>query len=100
MTTFTLHEAAAYLKIHPVTLSGKAKSGEIPGAKIGRAWVFLRIDLDEHIRSQYARRALQGEHERSITCHSSNAVIHPIGGSNLRPAVDRAYSEALGLPTR
>ncbi|MFN7816456.1 MAG: helix-turn-helix domain-containing protein [Burkholderiales bacterium] len=100
MTTLTLQQAADFLKIHPVTLLTKAKNGEIPGAKIGKRWVFLEIDLMEHIRSQYPRRALQGEHERSITCHSSNAKTPHIGGSNSRPGLDRQYSEVLGLPTR
>ena len=61
MSTLTLQEAARLLKIHPVTLQEKARAGEIPGAKIGRSWVFVEIDLLEHIRSQYRRRALQGE---------------------------------------
>jgi excisionase family DNA binding protein len=100
METLTLRDAAALLKIHPVTLLTKAKAGEIPGAKIGKRWVFVEIDLIEHIRSQYPRRALQGAHERSITCHSSNARTPQIGGSNSRPAVDRLYSAALGLPTK
>lgn len=99
MLTFTLQEAAAYLKIHPVTLQYKVRSGEIPGAKIGKRWVFLQIDLDEHIRSQYPRRTLQGEHERNVTCHSSNAKTPLIGGSSLRLATDDAYSKALGLKT-
>ncbi|MDA8384318.1 MAG: helix-turn-helix domain-containing protein [Betaproteobacteria bacterium] len=100
MNTLTLREAAALLKIHPVTLLTKAKAGEIPGAKIGKCWVFVEIDLIQHIRSQYSRRALQGEHERSITCHSSNARTPLIGGSSSRLATDDAYSKALGLPTR
>jgi excisionase family DNA binding protein len=97
--TLTLQEAAELLKIHPVTLLEKANAGEIPGAKIGKRWVFVKIDLIDHIRSQYPRRALLGDHERSITCHSSNARTPHIGGSKSRPAVDRLYSEALGLPT-
>ena len=52
MGTLTLQQAADYLKIHPVTLQEKARSGEIPGAKIGKRWVFLEIDLIEHIRAQ------------------------------------------------
>jgi excisionase family DNA binding protein len=100
MDTFTLQEAAAFLKIHTGTLLEKAKAGEIPGAKIGKRWVFLEIDLVDHIRSQYLRRALQGEHERSVTCHSSNARIHRTGGSNSPLATDDAYSKALGLTTR
>lgn len=100
MTTLTLQEAAVYLKIHPVTLQDKARAGEIPGAKPGKRWVFIQIDLDEYIRSQYPRRALQGERERNITCHSSNARTPQIGGSNSRHATDEQYSKALGLPTK
>jgi hypothetical protein len=100
MITLTLREAAAVLKIHPVTLLVKAKGGEIPGAKIGKRWVFVEIDLIDHIRSQYRRRALQGEHMEESLCHSTNAKTPQIGGSRSRPAVDRLYSEALGLPTR
>ena len=37
--TMNISEAAAFLKIHPVTLSVKAASGEIQGAKIGKRWV-------------------------------------------------------------
>jgi len=99
MDTLTLPQAAELLKIHPVTLLNKANAGEVPGAKIGKCWVFIEIDLLEYIRSQYRLRALQGEHERNITCHSSNARTRQIGGSKSRPAVDRLYSEALGLPT-
>ena len=66
MSTLTLQEAARLLKIHPVTLQEKARSGEIPGAKIGRSWVFVEIDLLEYIRSKYPRRALQGDKEAEI----------------------------------
>jgi hypothetical protein len=33
MQTLNLQQAAEFLKIHPVTLQAKAKSGEIPAAK-------------------------------------------------------------------
>jgi hypothetical protein len=72
----------------------------MPGAKIGKRWVFVEIDLIEHIRSQYPRRALQGEHERSITCHSSNAKTPQIGGSNSRHAADRAIQRSTGTPDK
>ncbi|ASV97581.1 helix-turn-helix domain-containing protein [Paraburkholderia aromaticivorans] len=100
METFTLQQAAEFLKIHPVTLLEKAKTGAVPGAKIGKRWVFLKIDLIEHIRSQYTRRALQGDTARNDICHSSNARTPPIGGSSSRHAVDRQYSEVLGLLTK
>ena len=67
MTTLNLKEAAALLKIHPVTLQDKARAGEIPGAKIGRAWVFIEFDLLEYIRSKCPRRALQGDSAEVLT---------------------------------
>lgn len=38
--TWSLEQAAAYLRVHADTLSDKARAGEVPGCKIGRAWVF------------------------------------------------------------
>ena len=99
MDTLTLQEAAECLKIHPVTLLEKANAGEVPGAKIGKRWVFVKIDLIEHIRSQYKRRALQGEHMEETRCHSSNVKTPQIGGSKSRLAMDDQYRKALGLPS-
>ena len=99
MTTLNLKEAAALLKIHPVTLQDKARAGEIPGAKIGRAWVFIEIDLLEYIRSKCPRRALQGDSSEVLECHSSNVRTHRIGGSNSTTREDE-YSKVLALPTR
>jgi len=43
--TLDLNEAANFLKISETTAQEMAASGELPGAKIGRAWVFLADDL-------------------------------------------------------
>lgn len=96
--TLNLEEAAAFLKIHPVTLSVKAASGEIQGAKIGKRWVFLQVDLIEHIRAQYQSRALQGEQKETL-CHSTNARTRPLGGLKSL-SVDEQYNAALGLATK
>ncbi len=61
MNTLNLQEAAAFLKIHPVTLGEKARLGIIPGTKIGKCWVFVDVDLIAYIRSQYKRQDLQGD---------------------------------------
>lgn len=39
LATIGLKEAAKFLRIHPSTLAQRAKSKEIPGAKLGREWV-------------------------------------------------------------
>ena len=43
----TLQEAADYLKVSPDTLVDRAASGEIPSARVGRQWRFMRAQLDE-----------------------------------------------------
>ena len=50
--TLDLKETAEFLKISETTAQEMAASGELPGAKIGRAWVFLADDLVDWLRSQ------------------------------------------------
>jgi excisionase family DNA binding protein len=45
-------EAAAYLRIHPRTLTRMARRGEIPSIHIGKLWRFRRTDLDEWLNSK------------------------------------------------
>lgn len=99
MNTLDLRQAADFLKIHPVTLRTKAGEGEIPGAKVGRSWVFLDIDLVEYLRSQYPARASQGDSLEKFKCHSTNAKTRPAGGSS-SPCLDDQYNKVLGLKTR
>jgi excisionase family DNA binding protein len=54
--TLDLKQAADYLKMHWQTLREKAKSGEVPGAKIGKQWVFIKEDLVTHIRHSFPVR--------------------------------------------
>ena len=98
MNTLDLQAAAAFLHIHPVTLQEKVRAGEIPGAKVGRCWVFVDVDLVEYIRSQYSRRVLQSERKELEPCHSTNAKTHRIGGSK-SATTEEQYSTALGLKT-
>jgi hypothetical protein len=100
MNTLTLQEAAKFLKIHPVTLGEKARLGEVLGAKIGKCWVFVDVDLIDYIRSQYKRRDLQGEKVEVSQCHSSNERTHHIGGSKLPTTADDQYKKVLALPTK
>jgi excisionase family DNA binding protein len=41
----TLHDAAAYLRIHPRTVRAYVHRGLLPGRLIGRRWKFRREDL-------------------------------------------------------
>lgn len=51
--TLDINEAADFLRCHKETLRRLADSGELPGTKIGRAWVFVREDLIAYVRSKY-----------------------------------------------
>lgn len=52
MKTLDIDECAEFLKIDRTTALALAGKGELPGAKIGRAWVFLDEDLAEYLRAQ------------------------------------------------
>jgi hypothetical protein len=99
MRTLNLQQAAEFLKIHPVTLGDKARTGEVPGAKIGKCWVFVDIDLIDYIRAQYKWRDLQGEKVEVLQCHSSNVRTHQTGGSKLATTAEQ-YKNLLALPTK
>ena len=47
-------EAASFLKVHYTTLLQMVKQGELPAAKFGRSYVFIKEDLEEAIRSRYS----------------------------------------------
>lgn len=51
-TSLDLQEAAAFLGIHADTLRERAAAGIIPGAKIGKEWRFLDVDLAAWLRLQ------------------------------------------------
>jgi excisionase family DNA binding protein len=95
--TLDIKEAAAFLKMHPVTLQCKAKSGEIPGAKPGKCWVFIKEDLAEYIRSQYTTHGkrialLIGEPQCSYNVKKS--------GITNSPSVEKQYTELLAPLTK
>ncbi|TAN51298.1 MAG: DNA-binding protein [Methylococcaceae bacterium] len=99
MPALTVEQAAEYLHLHPVTVCDKARAGDLPAAKVGKRWLFLQVDLDEWLRSQYQPRALQGVTTgRAMQCHSSNAKTACFIGSN-SPSTEDEYRKALGLTT-
>ncbi len=52
MRTLDIDECAEFLKINSDIASEMAVSGELAGARIGRACVFLEEDLVEYVRIQ------------------------------------------------
>jgi Helix-turn-helix domain len=61
MKTLDIDQCAEFLKINITAATEMAAVGELPGARIGRAWVFLEEDLVEYVRTQvrYQRRERQ-----------------------------------------
>jgi hypothetical protein len=98
MKTFTLIEAAEFLKMCAEELRRRVRAGIIPGAKVGRAWVFIEDDLAQYLRSLYAlpRQALRVTPGKEVTkCHYANVVRS--GGSTSSLPMENEYAELLGL---
>jgi len=55
MQTLDLEAAAKFLYASTDTIRELAASGELPAAKVGRAWVFVDVDLIEWLRTQYGK---------------------------------------------
>src|SRR5258706_13043285 len=98
--TLKLEEAAAFLHMHPEEVRTRAKRGIIPGAKTGRRWVFLEVDLASFVRSLYPvrRQALQVTSDKEVTCHYADA--RESGGSTSTVPEDSGYADLLGLATK
>jgi excisionase family DNA binding protein len=98
--TLSLQEAARFLRVHPEELRQRAKAGIIPGAKVGRAWVFIDEDLAHYLRSLYSqpRQALQVTLRKELECHF--ASVGASGGSTSLLQQENEYAALLELPTK
>lgn len=50
--TLTFDEAAKFLGVSATSLDDLVQTGEIPGAKISRGWIFREEDLDDYLKEQ------------------------------------------------
>jgi len=74
MTTFEtmdLQTAAAYLGARAETISQLARKGELPGAQIGKGWIFLREDVLDFLRKRIAEET----EKRRATRDSEHNVL-------------------------
>jgi excisionase family DNA binding protein len=57
----TVGEVAGYLRVHPITVQRWCRTGDLPAAKIGRAYRIRKSDLDawwaKHSPGYPARRS-------------------------------------------
>ncbi|MCO1349982.1 helix-turn-helix domain-containing protein (plasmid) [Burkholderia vietnamiensis] len=59
MRTFDLQECADFLKVDRTTAMKLAQQGDIVGARIGRAWVFLEDDVVAFLRERAQQQTLE-----------------------------------------
>lgn len=74
MKTYDINEAADFLKVDRSTALELAGRGEIPGAKVGRAWVFLEVDLVEYLRDT-VRRQTDRRREQTIMTQQGTPTL-------------------------
>jgi hypothetical protein len=100
LVSLNLTEAAEFLKMHPEELRRRAKLGEIPGAKVGKSWVFILQDLADHIRSLYPSRRQKVRvtlNRKEQACHSQNEETS--GGSSSPRRLATVLDVLLDQPT-
>jgi len=94
MKTLTLNAAANFLKIHPQTLRTRAIKGELPGAKVGKQWVFLEEDLAKVIRSRYSGFGRASLSKGENTCFTDDQIVIN-GGADSPHQTEKRYEELL-----
>jgi hypothetical protein len=99
MNTLTLNQAADFLKIHPQTLRTRALTGELPGAKIGKSWVFIEEDLAAAIRSRYSNCGRTSQSNGENICFTDDQIVTTTG-VDLPHQTAKKYEELLKRPIK
>lgn len=58
-TVLTADEAASLLRVSSKTVLSLARSGALPGEKVGRAWRFLRRDVLAYVSGTLEHRGVR-----------------------------------------
>jgi hypothetical protein len=101
MNILDLNEAASFLKMNPEVLRRKARTGQVPGKKAGKCWIFVKEHLADWVSGRYPdpRRGLQvidGFKLQDIKqCQSTSEKKR--GGFNSPLQTDAEYNKLLGL---
>lgn len=78
--TIDTDECAALLKCSPAQVEELARSGEIPGLKLGKGWLFIRSDLLSYL-GEKARQEAQARR----SSRQPGAVVRTIKPSRRMP---------------
>ncbi|WP_226842614.1 helix-turn-helix domain-containing protein [Acidithiobacillus thiooxidans] len=93
MKTLTREEAAELLHIHKDTVAQLAASGSLPGAKAGRRWVFIEMDLIEWLRGRYAANSMGGKECLFSKETGSGGLIFDTADAELDALLERPISK-------
>jgi excisionase family DNA binding protein len=77
--TINATDAARFLHISKDTLYDLARSGEIPGCKVGRSWVFMKSLLMEYLRSRSTNNQA-----RPTSARDSNSLVETLTKQRLQ----------------
>lgn len=100
LDTLGVNETAKYLKCSINTVRSKAASGEIPGAKIGKRWVFLRGELAEFIRTKYIEQISKYDCRPDVVKYPKGKdpiILRARHEAKMRKMRDKAGGKALTL---
>ena len=108
MQLLSADEAARYLRLNVKRVQALARSGRLPGRRVGRKWLFDRRDLDQALGSGAhgarrggldlsARNQLRGT-VAAVAIEGVMAEVRVrIGDQELVSIITRASAERLGL---
>ncbi|MCW3640472.1 helix-turn-helix domain-containing protein [Burkholderia cenocepacia] len=95
MRTFDLQECADFLKVDRTTAMKLAQQGDIVGARIGRAWVFLEDDVVAFLREQAQQQTLERLEGRTMPDRSTiDRRTHAAIQRQLQPTPSRKPGRA------
>lgn len=89
MRTLDIMECAEFLKIERTHALKLAGDGTLPGAKIGKSWVFLEDDLADYLRAQVRLQARQRAVEQEVHADLDKRVMQPLSPMHRRPKKER-----------
>jgi excisionase family DNA binding protein len=84
----TLEEASLYLRLPVETVVSQAIKGNIPGRKIENDWRFLKVAVDDWLRSKSSRQVLLNQSGALADDDSLEILREQIYQQRERPEVD------------
>ena len=72
--TLNADQCAELLKCTPETVEELSRKGELPGVKIGRAWLYVRADLLAYLAERGRREAEERRQQFIARCNTPASV--------------------------